>query len=268
MHAMHAMHAWLAAKRTPSIKPMMSSASATRRWIEKASANASASACCATGQCNNLRAAHRHLDSTWHNHNRQNQKKKTSNQDCLPRTLDRLSSGKPHSWSFNHFKSKRDNKSIQEHWVINSDLDLGCHDSTQRQETTIRSSGRNGGSLQDYQCATNTLPTSTSSHRAGRRLQKLTLCIHVLIDRRVHRPPKVPVVYLLTLGAIWQSDAKKLWCKVFLPRTLTLDINQKNTDSQSHRKNISGKLLNRREPLECAPSIRSILPGSLIELGK
>lgn len=29
----------------------------------------------ATGQCNNLRAAHRHLDSTWHNHNRQNQKK-------------------------------------------------------------------------------------------------------------------------------------------------------------------------------------------------
>ena len=42
----------------------------------KASANASASACCATGQCNNLRAAHRHLDSTWHNHNRQNQTKK------------------------------------------------------------------------------------------------------------------------------------------------------------------------------------------------
>ena len=169
----------------------------------------------------------------------------------------------------NHFKSKRDNKSIQEHWVINSNLDLGCHDSTQLgQETTIRSSGRNGGSLQDYQCATNTLPTSTSSHRAGRRLQKLTVCMHVLIDRRVHRPPKIPVVYLLTLGAIWQSDAKKLWCKVFFPRTLTLDINQKNTDSQSHRKNISGKLLNRREPLECAPSIRSILPGSLIELGK
>ena len=137
-------HAWLAAKRTPSIKPMMSSAS-----VGIASANAG----CPDRLCNNLRPAHRHLE-----HDTivtVKKKNNAANQDCLPRTLDRLSSGKPHSWS------KRDNTSIQKHWVITSDFDLGtysscpcrrqkhgCHDLTQLgQQTTIRSSGRNGGSL-------------------------------------------------------------------------------------------------------------------------
>ena len=46
-------HAWLAAKRTPSIKPMMSSAS-----VGIASANAG----CPDRLCNNLRPAHRHLE--------------------------------------------------------------------------------------------------------------------------------------------------------------------------------------------------------------